>query len=244
MASNTNIISSSEHEIAHSKAVREMFAGIAGKYDLLNHLLSLNIDKGWRRKVSSEIADILRIEKAVVLDVACGTGDLSLELKRNAKAAVVGTDFCRPMLKIANEKSGQINLPYVEADAMNLPFDDGEFDAVTIAFGLRNLPNFEMGLKELFRIVKTGGKLIVLEFSSPVVPGFRQLFNFYFAQILPGIGGMISGSRSAYAYLPDSVSKFPDQEALAELFKRTGFTNVRYTNLTGGIAAMHTGTRP
>src|SRR3954468_12613905 len=244
MASNTNIISSSEHEIAHSKAVCEMFAGIAGKYDLLNHLLSLNIDKGWRRKVSSEIADILRIEKAVVLDVACGTGDLSLELKRNAKAAVVGTDFCRPMLKIANEKSGQINLPYVEADAMNLPFNDGEFDAVTIAFGLRNLPNFETGLKELFRIVKTGGKLIVLEFSSPVVPGFRQLFNFYFAQVLPGIGGMISGSRSAYTYLPDSVSKFPDQEALAELFTRTGFTNVRYTNLTGGIAAIHTGTRP
>src|SRR3954471_9889643 len=223
MGSDSNIISNAEIESAHSKAVREMFAGIAGKYDLLNHLLSLNVDKRWRRKVRAEIADILDNEYAVVLDVACGTGDLSIELKRNAKATVLGTDFCRPMLEIANEKSVSINLPYLESDAMQLPFADCQFDAVTIAFGLRNLPNFESGLRELFRIVKPGGKLVVLEFSSPVIPGFRQLFNFYFARILPGIGGMISGSRSAYTYLPDSVSKFPNQKALSELFLQTGF---------------------
>ena len=243
MESSTQSSGNIERETAHSKAVREMFSGIASKYDLLNHLLSLNIDKGWRRKVRSEIHDILADENATILDVACGTGDLSIELKFDARAKITGTDFCRPMLTIAQEKSGD-NLPYVEADAMNLPFDDRGFEAVTIAFGLRNLPNIERGLAELFRIIKPGGKLIVLEFSSPIVPGFRQLFNLYFSQILPRIGGLISGSRAAYTYLPASVSKFPDQKKLAGLFKQTGFADVKYQNLTGGIAAIHTGTRP
>jgi demethylmenaquinone methyltransferase/2-methoxy-6-polyprenyl-1,4-benzoquinol methylase len=220
-----------------------MFSGIARKYDLLNHLLSLNIDKGWRRKVRAEIADTLADENASVLDVACGTGDLSLELNRGSRARIVGTDFCRPMLAIAQEKSDD-SLPYVEADAMDLPFEDGRFDAVTIAFGLRNLPNVERGLAELFRIIKPGGKLVVLEFSSPVVPGFRQIFNLYFSQILPRVGGLVSGSRAAYTYLPESVSKFPDQKKLADLFTRTGFAEVKYANLTGGIAAIHTGIRP
>lgn len=243
MESSTQTVSDLEREVAHSQAVREMFSGIARNYDLLNHLLSLNIDKGWRRTVRAEISDILADENSVVLDVACGTGDLSIELKRGAKAKVLGTDFCRPMLSIAKGKSPDDSIPYVEADAMDLPFDDDKFGAVTIAFGLRNLPNVQHGLAELFRIIKPGGKLVVLEFSSPVVPGFRQLFNFYFSQILPRIGGMISGSRAAYTYLPRSVSKFPDQKKLADLFSATGFFDVRYKNLTGGIAAVHTGTR-
>lgn len=232
-----------ERETAHSTAVREMFSGIAGKYDLLNHLLSLNIDKSWRRKVRAELADILSHQDALVLDVACGTGDLSLELKRNGEARVVGTDFCRPMLAIAQDKSHS-SIPYIEADAMVLPFGDCRFDAVTIAFGLRNLPNVERGLAELFRITKPGGRLVVLEFSSPVVPGFRQIFDLYFSRILPRIGGLVSGSRAAYTYLPDSVSKFPDQKALAKLFTKIGFADVRFTNLTGGIAAIHVGKRP
>jgi demethylmenaquinone methyltransferase/2-methoxy-6-polyprenyl-1,4-benzoquinol methylase len=186
----------------------------------------------------------LNNEDAVVLDVACGTGDLSLELKRNAKANVIGTDFCRPMLAIAADKSQEVSIPYLEADAMSLPFSDNIFDAVTIAFGLRNLPNVDKGLSELSRIIKPGGRLVVLEFSNPVIPGFRQLFNFYFGNVLPWIGGLVSGSRAAYSYLPASVRNFPDQKSLAAKFKDVGFENVRYQNLTGGIAAIHIGTKP
>lgn len=232
-------------EIAHANAVRTMFSGIASRYDLLNHLLSANIDKRWRRRVREILADVLSDETSVVLDVACGTGDLSIELQRGSMAKVFGTDFCRPMLELANEKSAELSLavPYVEADAMQLSFADKSFDAVTIAFGLRNLSNFRDGLVELHRILKPGGRLVVLEFSSPAVPGFRSLFNFYFSQILPRIGGMVSGSRGAYEYLPDSVSKFPDQKDLAKLMQHAGFDNVSYSNLTGGIAAIHSGSR-
>lgn len=232
-------------EAAHAKAVREMFAGIAGRYDLLNHVLSLNIDKGWRRRVSSELREILDDPDAVVLDVACGTGDLSLELNKSAKAKIVGTDFCRPMLTIANQKSKIENfqIPYIEGDAMGLPFADDSFDALTIAFGLRNLANVGEGLKELRRVLKPNGKLAVLEFSSPVVPGFGRLFNFYFSHILPRIGGAVSGSRGAYEYLPDSVSKFPNQKKLVEMIEATGFSQVKFSNLTGGIAALHTGSK-
>jgi len=232
-------------ETAHSKAVREMFSGIAGKYDFLNHFLSLNIDKAWRRKVRERLQPILNDEHAVVLDVACGTGDLSFELQHDAKAKIIGTDFCRPMLAVAAEKGDRIGspVPFVEADAMNLSFPTDSFDALTIAFGLRNLPNFANGLKELHRVIKPGGRIAILEFSSPVVPGFRQVFNFYFNQVLPRIGGLVSGSRGAYEYLPDSVSKFPAQKALAELMRQTGFRDVEYKNLTGGIAAIHTGVK-
>jgi demethylmenaquinone methyltransferase / 2-methoxy-6-polyprenyl-1,4-benzoquinol methylase len=231
------------NEIAHAHAVREMFSRIAGKYDLLNHLLSVNIDKRWRRLVREKLRDILSEPNALVLDVACGTGDLSLELKRNANAHVIGSDFCHPMLAIAKDKTANASqsVPYVEGDAMRLPFADAAFDAVTIAFGLRNLSNFADGLTELGRILKPGGRLVVLEFSSPIVPGFRGLFNFYFTKILPRIGGLVSGSQGAYQYLPESVSKFPDQKKLAELMRLTGFGSVEYRNLTGGIAAIHTG---
>lgn len=233
------------NEIAHAKAVRAMFSSIATKYDLLNHVLSANVDKRWRRLVREKLVDVLANESAVILDVACGTGDLSLELQKHAKARVIGTDFCRPMLTIATEKTARLSLPvpFVEADAMRLSFADESFDAVTIAFGLRNLSNFEDGLRELRRILKPGGTLAVLEFSAPLIPGFKALFAFYFTSVLPRIGGMVSGSRGAYEYLPDSVAKFPDQKKLAELMVKTGFAEVEYKNLTGGIAAIHTGLR-
>ena len=232
-------------ELEHARAVREMFAGIAGKYDFLNHFLSVNIDKRWRGKVSEKLKDILENENAVVLDVACGTGDLSLELKSAGKAKIIGTDFCRPMLEIAKDKTAKISekIPYIEGDGMNLAFADKSFDAVTIAFGLRNFSNWQDGLKELYRVLKPGGRLAVLEFSSPIVPGFRQIFNFYFAHVLPRIGGAVSGSRGAYEYLPDSVSRFPDQKNLAAMMREIGFSGVEYKNLTGGIAAIHTGTK-
>lgn len=231
------------NEIAHAKAVREMFSGIAGKYDFLNHFLSVNVDKRWRRLVRKKLETILTNKNAVVLDVACGTGDLAVELQTNAEAKIIGTDFCRPMLSIAFDKNAKnkTKIPYVEADGMNLSFADNSFDAVTIAFGLRNFSNWQDGLKEFHRILKKDGKLVVLEFSTPIVPGFKQIFNLYFTQVLPRIGGAVSGSRGAYEYLPDSVSRFPDQKDLAKMFEETGFTDVEFQNLTGGIAAIHSG---
>ena len=228
------------NEIAHAKAVRDMFAGIAGRYDLLNHLLSINIDKTWRRRVRQRLADVLMDPGATVLDVACGTGDLSIELKQGSDARIVGSDFCRPMLEIAKHKAGPA-IRFIEGDAMSLPFADETFDAVTIAFGLRNLPNFEDGLAELHRVLKPAGQIVVLEFSSPVVPGFRGVFNFYFRQVLPRLGGLVSGSRGAYEYLPDSVSKFPDQMGLVRMMNAAGYASVDFENLTGGIAAIHSG---
>ena len=232
-------------ELKHARAVREMFSGIATKYDFLNHFLSVNIDKRWRRLVSQKLKDVLENADGLVLDVACGTGDLSVELQKNAKAKVFGTDFCRPMLKIASDKNDKnaLEIPYVEADGMNLSFADKSFDAVTIAFGLRNFSNWQDGLRELQRVLKPGGKLVILEFSTPIIPGFRQLFQFYFAHILPRIGGAVSGSRGAYEYLPDSVSRFPDQKNLARMMGETGFSHVEYKNLTGGIAAIHIGAK-
>lgn len=232
-------------ELEHARAVREMFSGIAGRYDFLNHFLSANIDRRWRRKVSGKLKDVLEDENALILDVACGTGDLSLELKNAGKAKVIGTDFCRPMLAIAKEKTEKSNekIPYIEGDGMNLSFSDETFDAVTIAFGLRNFSNWQDGLRELHRVLKKGGRIAILEFSAPVVPGFRQIFNFYFSRVLPRIGGAVSGSRGAYEYLPDSVSRFPDQKNLAKMMGEIGFSGVEYKNLTGGIAAIHTGTK-
>lgn len=232
-------------ELKHAHTVREMFSRISPKYDFLNHFLSINIDKGWRRLVTKKLKDVLGDKNAVVLDVACGTGDLSIELQTNASAKIIGTDFCRPMLAIAAEKNEKehVLIPYIEADALSLPFAENSFDAVTIAFGLRNLANWEDGLRELLRILKPSGKLIVLEFSSPVVPGFRQIFQFYFKGILPKIGGIFSGSRGAYEYLSESVSRFPDQKNLAKMMTEVGFSAVEYKNLTGGVAAIHIGAK-
>lgn len=234
-------------ESEHSARVREMFAGIAGRYDLLNHLLSGNTDKRWRKLVAQKLATVLSKDGARALDVACGTGDLSLALAEATKAQIIGTDFCRPMLEIAARKAStrsEFKIPFVEGDALKLPFADSSFDAVTIAFGLRNLSSVEGGLQELWRILKPGGRAAILEFSTPVVPGFRKLFQFYFTRVLPRIGGIVSGSRAAYEYLPDSVSRFPDQKRLTALMREVGFEEVEYKNLTGGIAALHTGTRP
>jgi demethylmenaquinone methyltransferase/2-methoxy-6-polyprenyl-1,4-benzoquinol methylase len=236
-----------ESENDHARRVREMFAGIAGRYDLLNHLLSGNTDRRWRRLVAKRMQSALAAKGARVLDVACGTGDLALALvtASGTRAQVFGTDFCRPMLELAARKaSAQQNLlPFIEADALALPFPDELFAGVSIAFGLRNFANVEGGLRELRRVLQPGGQVAVLEFSKPFVPGFRALFQLYFTRILPFVGGLISGSPGAYEYLPDSVSHFPDQRQLATLMRDAGFEQVQYVNLTGGVAALHTGYR-
>ncbi len=229
-----------------------MFGDIAGRYDFFNHFFSINIDQRWRSVVAKKLRPELNRPHARVLDVACGTGDLSLKLsngttKREAGAHVIGIDFCRPMLEIAARKAQHKNLPvpFIEGDALSLPFEDETFDAVTIAFGLRNLASVERGLGELRRVLKPVGRLAVLEFSTPVVPVFRDVFGFYFNRVLPRIGNLFNGSRSkAYTYLADSVSQFPDQKQLAALVIEAGFEKVEYRNLTGGIAALHVGTRP
>ena len=227
----------------HAGRVREMFAGIAKRYDLLNHLLSGNVDKRWRRIVATRLRSKLSSSSARVLDVACGTGDLALTLFETTGARVVGTDFCRPMLEIAAAKSTD-QIPFIEGDALALPFREGSFEAVTIAFGLRNLASVDGGLAELRRVLKPGGWVAVLEFSRPANALLRPVFGLYFTKVLPLMGGLISGSRSAYSYLPASVQKFPDQQQLALLMQRAGFEQVEFENLTGGIAALHLGRRP
>ena len=236
--------SATTNEQAHR--VREMFATIAARYDLLNHLLSANIDRRWRRLVAKTLFATLANRQGRILDVACGTGDLSLTLFESGQALIVGIDFCRPMLAIAASKAARSDsiIPFVEGDALDLPFRDSSFEATTIAFGLRNLTSVVAGFKELLRVLKPGGRIAVLEFSQPKTRVLRSLFRIYFTKLLPLFGGWISGSKSAYEYLPDSVSRFPDQEALAAMMKAAGFAEVSYQNLTGGIAALHIGTRP
>ena len=224
----------------HARRVREMFARISRRYDLLNHLLSGNIDKRWRRAVTERLRPLIP-GNASILDVACGTGDLTIALFENTGARAIGVDLCRPMLELAARKYPRLLL--VEGDALQLPFGDAAFDAVTIGFGLRNLSSTEGGLKELRRVLKPHGRAVILEFSKPRVPGFRALSTAYCNYLLPWIGGIISGSRSAYRYLPDSVARFPDQESLASLMREVGFDEVEFQNLTGGVAALHIGRR-
>ena len=202
------------------------------------------MDRRWRQKVATRLRNITG-DRSRILDVACGTGDLALTLFGATGARVVGADFCRPMLELARAKASRLNqpVPFIEGDALHLPFPDDSFEGVTIAFGLRNLSSFEGGLKELLRVAKPGGIVAILEFSKPTVPGFRALFAFYFHKVLPLLGGFVSGSKSAYEYLPDSVTRFPDQEQLALLMRTLGFENVDYSNLTGGVAAIHSGTK-
>ena len=223
----------------HARRVREMFARISPRYDLLNHLLSGNIDNRWRKAVVRKLAPRLP-PNAQILDVACGTGDLSIKLFEESQAKVIGLDFCRPMLELAKLKTRNVQL--VEGDALKLPFADGTFDAVTIGFGLRNLSNVEDGLRELRRILKPNGWAAVLEFSQPA-RGLRGMVALYYARVLPRLGGWLSGSRSAYEYLPDSISRFPDQSELAEMMRHAGFADVNFDNLTGGVAALHIGRR-
>jgi len=236
-----NLSSNNPVEVGKAERVRSMFAEIAPRYDLLNHALSLNIDKRWRRMVISKLADILARPDARALDLCCGTGDLSLEL--GLRVPTLGIDFCHPMLKIGNTKVHRSPNPLmlVEGDALKVPALDAGFDAVTMAFGLRNLESIEGGLREIYRVLKAQGRAAILEFSHPSNRAFRWIFHFYFTRILPKIGNAVSGSSFAYQYLPDSVRTFPDQERLADTMRAVGFSNVTYYNLFGGVVALHLG---
>jgi demethylmenaquinone methyltransferase/2-methoxy-6-polyprenyl-1,4-benzoquinol methylase len=223
--------------------VREMFGRIAPRYDLLNHLLSLDIDKLWRRRVAKRFSAVLHNPSARVLDLCCGTGDLALAFRKEAPigAEIVGSDFVPEMLDRARTKAAAFRaiITFVEADALCLPFDDGSFDLVSCSFGFRNLANYERGMIEIFRVLKPGGAAAILEFAEPRGRLFGILYRFYFRRVLPRLGGLISGNGSAYTYLPDSVSKFPSPEALQALFERSGYADARFERWTGGIAALH-----
>jgi demethylmenaquinone methyltransferase/2-methoxy-6-polyprenyl-1,4-benzoquinol methylase len=224
--------------------VREMFGRIAPRYDLLNHLLSLDVDKVWRRRVARRCSAILHNPAARVLDLCCGTGDLALAFRKEAPigAEIAGSDFVPQMLVRARAKAAAhgAGVTFVEADALALPFGDGSFDLVACSFGFRNLANYERGLLEIFRVLKPGGVAAILEFAEPPGKLFGSLYRFYFRQVLPRLGGLISGNGSAYTYLPNSVSKFPSPEALQALFERVGYIEVRFVRWTGGIVTLHT----
>ncbi len=229
-----------ETEQQAARWVRGMFGRIAPRYDLLNHLLSMNIDRYWRARTVARVAPILAQPGARVLDVCCGTGDLTLALNsRSRSAQIFGSDFCHPMLEKANGKTA--NGRWFEADALQLPIDDASLDLVTVAFGFRNLVNYRGGLLELGRILKPGGTLAILEFSTPSSALFARLYGFYSRTIVPALGGMLSGSKDAYTYLPESVRKFPDAEGLANQMRDAGFANVRFERMTAGIVALHLG---
>ena len=220
--------------------VQKMFGEIAPKYDLLNHLLSFNVDRYWRARTVKAVRHILEKPDARVLDICCGTGDLTLALRKLARAQVLGSDFCHPMLTSALRK-GAGATPFFEADALHLPVTDKSLDLITAAFGFRNLVNYESGLEELRRALRSGGTAVILEFSQPPNPMFAKLYQFYSRRVLPGIGGLISGSSEAYTYLPESVQKFPDAPGLASKMEQAGFRNVRFDYMTFGIVALHTG---
>ena len=236
-----------------SQKVREMFTEIAPRYDLLNHLLSLQIDRVWRARVARRLRPILARPDAVVLDLCCGTGDLALALRKSGKARVMGADFAHTMLVRARAKSvlgeshtgipGPPPLPLFEADALGLPFAEASFDVVTTAFGFRNLANYEAGLREIQRVLKPGGTVAILEFTEPPRGPFGVLFNWYFRSVLSRIGGAISGHRTAYTYLPKSVSRFFRPAQLASLMSTVGYQSVEYRVWTLGTVALHTGVK-
>jgi demethylmenaquinone methyltransferase/2-methoxy-6-polyprenyl-1,4-benzoquinol methylase len=232
-------------EEAASRWVRGMFGNIARHYDLLNHLLSFNLDKRWRGRTVERVAGVLRNPNARVLDLCCGTADVLLALEaRNpaaSRAQILGSDFCHPMLVEARRKISDRRLrsPLFEADALALPVANRSLDLVTIAFGFRNLANYRHGLDEFARVLKPGGTLAILEFSQPTNPVFAAVYGFFSTRALPWIGGMISGSREAYSYLPESIRKFPGAEDLASQMRAAGFTSVEFERMTFGAVALH-----
>ena len=223
-------------EQAASRWVRDMFGRVAGRYDLLNHLLSFNLDKRWRARAVKRVSPVLERPGAVVLDLACGTGDVAIELARVAGGPVLASDFCHPMLIEAKRKrAGTL----FESDALALPLRDESLDLITIAFGFRNFAHYQNGLEEMLRVLKPGGVAAILEFSTPTNRVFGSLYGFFSTRVLPWVGGVVSGSREAYSYLPESIKKFPGAEDLAEAMRTAGFQRVEFERMTGGAVALH-----
>jgi demethylmenaquinone methyltransferase/2-methoxy-6-polyprenyl-1,4-benzoquinol methylase len=228
-----------------SRWVRAMFGRIAPRYDLANHVLSMNLDRMWRAQTVRRVRHILERPDARTLDLCCGTGDLLLALDAQSARPVMGSDFCHPMLTAARDKISRRKraCPLFEADALRLPLPDSALDLVTVAFGFRNLADYESGLAEMHRVLKPSGVAAILEFSQPGNTMFGRLYSFYSRNVLPVIGAALSGSREAYAYLPESIEKFPSAEELAARMRAAGFRSVEFFRMTGGTVALHLGTK-
>lgn len=234
-----------ESGTSKKEEVAAMFDNISHRYDFLNSVLSLGIDKGWRKKAIR----IIKNEKPVnVLDIATGTAEFAIQTLSAGPEHITGVDISEGMLEIGRKKlnekklTGKIEL--LKADSENLPFGDNTYDAATVAFGVRNFENLNKGLKEICRVLKPGKKLVVLEFSKPASFPVKQIYWFYFRLILPVVGRLFSGDRSAYRYLPESVKYFPDGDRFLEELELAGFTDTNQKHLTFGIASVYTGTKP
>jgi demethylmenaquinone methyltransferase/2-methoxy-6-polyprenyl-1,4-benzoquinol methylase len=223
--------------------VESMFDSIAWRYDFLNHFLSFNFDRLWRRRAIKVISQSYKTP--LILDVATGTGDLAIAALKLNPTRIAGIDISQKMLEIGREKikkrgySDKIEIMF--GDSENIPFDDKLFDVCMVAFGVRNFANPLKGLKEMRRVVRDGGMIMVLEFSKPAGLPFKPLYNFYFKNILPLFGRFFSKDKAAYSYLPDSVMKFPDNERFLELLVQAGWSETRQIKLTGGVASIYTG---
>ncbi|MCX6281910.1 MAG: bifunctional demethylmenaquinone methyltransferase/2-methoxy-6-polyprenyl-1,4-benzoquinol methylase UbiE [Bacteroidetes bacterium] len=227
------------------ESVQTMFDEISGNYDFLNHFLSFGIDRLWRKRL---VKEILKSNPSHVLDLATGTADLALELRRKGGLRITGVDISENMMAIGRKKIAKAGLSdFIElqcGDAENLQFPDENFDAAMIAFGVRNFENLEKGIGEMHRVLKKSGKVMILEFSHPQAFPLKQFYGFYSRFIIPLIGRMISSHPSAYRYLPDTVAAFPSGMAFLDIMIRCGFTGCRYISLSGGIASIYSGTRP
>jgi demethylmenaquinone methyltransferase/2-methoxy-6-polyprenyl-1,4-benzoquinol methylase len=228
--------------------VQDMFARIAPRYDFLNHLLSLSLDRVWRRRTAKTFAHILGRPDARVLDLCCGTGDLTFSLESArvlSGTPIIGSDFVEGMLSRARKKAiaSRRSALFIAADALHLPFLPASFDLVTTAFGFRNLANYEEGLREFARVLKPGGELGILEFSEPTSGPLAGLFRFYFRNVLPRIGKTVSGDAEAYAYLPGSIAKFPSPSALTALIEKAGFADVRIASWNFKTVLLHSARR-
>ena len=228
---------------AAAAAVREMFTSIAPRYDLLNHVLSMNIDRLWWNRTARQFTNVLKQSSSQVLDLCCGTGDMTFALRRAAGKAlpkISGADFSHAMLQRASAKSAGTTLRWVEADALQLPFADASFDLITSAFGFRNLANYDAGLREIARILRRGGECGILDFGEPD-GAIGKLYRIYFKHVLPAIGTLISGVKGPYAYLPASVERFPAPKEMLDRMRNAGFRDVSWTPYTFGIAGLYRG---
>jgi demethylmenaquinone methyltransferase/2-methoxy-6-polyprenyl-1,4-benzoquinol methylase len=231
-------------ERSAASAVRRMFDEIAPRYDLANHLLSLNVDRIWWWRTARTFVHILRRPEAQVLDLCCGTGDMATALRRRMESsgALFGADFSHEMLRRGSRKFAAHNIVVVEADALELPFGANQFDLVTSAFGFRNLANYDGGLREIYRVLRVGGEVGILDFNEP--DGlFGKFYGLYFREILPKLGTLISGVKGPYSYLPASVKRFPAPDEMLQRMEAAGFKNPRWTSYTFGIAGLYRGTK-
>ncbi|HTF17139.1 MAG TPA: bifunctional demethylmenaquinone methyltransferase/2-methoxy-6-polyprenyl-1,4-benzoquinol methylase UbiE [Chryseolinea sp.] len=240
----TNIVPYQQESGSKKEQVARMFNSISGRYDFLNHFLSMGIDRGWRRKA----IELLRpLKPRHILDVATGTGDFAVQAMALNPEKIVGVDISEGMLDVGKKKvlakglDKVVSLQY--GDSENLPFADGSFDAITVGFGVRNFEDLRRGLQEMYRVLKPGGKAVILEFSRPRSFPFKQVYNFYFSFILPRIGKMVSKDDSAYTYLPKSVEAFPDGEDFLHILQDVGFKQNQCRSLTFGVSSIYTGTK-